>query len=583
MQKLALGLGLVAIVSMMSGCVGGGSAMNVASPIWEAGYSFSYQEQGSYAGASSTQGHTESEEGDFGPILRVYEVLNTTLRADEDPVYVAAYTTHDRSEEDAEEEPQAESGTTTMRAGTLGYAAGDVSFVGFRQTDLTEIPAWLELESDCDATGCTQNVGGLQFAESPEYSFLQFPLTKGKEWKADVDMPNGDDMFGEMAIRLEARVVGWKKVDTPLGSVKAVRVDWAMKPVDVAKYEREAREEAEDEGVELKKFNIEIERSGSVYFSEEYQTIVKSTYQGEYLVEVSGEAEGEEFDFSSRGRNAGEQVLEGVQLVAHAERGLDYFARLALGKATLNDPTGLAPEEVLYSLKVSADKTVVNAAEAESISFTAVPEGVQALPAGHKVAWRLLDASGSAIAKGTGLSFSHEFAEPGEYTAVAEAFDEDGKLTTSTSLTVFANYLKTVAVECPTVAAAIGPSQVAGQCEEATVPVRAGIQYLKVTADVVGPLSTAPIVNQASLVLSDSMGGSQSDSTRTDGGYSIELMMFLDFGIDGKDWTLQLQHSRGVMEQATYTIDLRYDSMPAAEMPMGMALAQSLQAFLGLA
>ncbi|HEX9816005.1 MAG TPA: hypothetical protein VGB18_03405 [Candidatus Thermoplasmatota archaeon] len=562
MRTLASGLVLGLLVAMLSGCVGSGGSLSVSAPVWEAGYTFSYREQGSYSGAVVAQGHGETEKDEWGPRTKVFEVLNTTLEAHGEPVYLAAYAIEDGSDED---ETRMEAQGENMQFG--GIRMADVSFVGIRQRDLLEIPAWLDMDADCTQNGCTQSVDGLKFAEAHQWSFIQFPLEKGKKWSTDMDIQNGgDDFFGDIKIRYDAKVVGLKTVETPLGSIQAVRVDWTMKPIDLEAYKAQVREEADDADQNLEEFDIELDRAGSFYYSEEYATVVKSSNRGEYFVEIRGKQGGQEFDFSARGQEVYESVLEGARLVPKAERGLDYVLRLATGKASLGNATGVKPEQVSYGLKIVADKNVVNAADSEAIAFKASIVGAPALPEGHKVKWRLIDVSSKNVAAGEGLSFNHPFASPGEYTATAEAFDAAGTLTTSHAVTVYANYLKTTPAQCPVVAAQLG-NALDQACDRVDVPVLPGVQYLRVTAQVESPLGNVPALNVAQLFVGDHVGNSESDATREGGEYAVEIWMFWQYLIDGEPWKASLRHQRGVLEEVTYTVDVRYDAAPAMTMP----------------
>lgn len=563
MRNLTVGLVLFTFLSMMSGCVGGGGSLNVSSPVWEAGYAFSYREFGSSTSVVSAEGETETQDDEWGPLIRSFEILNTTLEADGEPVYLAGYTVVDQSVDAPrpEERDSGRQGATSMRADMASPMPPSVMFMGFRQRDLQEIPAWVSFDSSCNEQGCTYQAGAVEFADDRGFSHLDFPLEKGKKWSSQREVDG--DFFGDLKVEYSARVNGLKTVSTPLGDVKAVRVDWTMRPVDIEAYKREVRDEADDADVELERFEIELQQTGSFYYSEEHMTIVKTTSRGEFLVEFKGNDDGESFEFKSRGSNVRESTLDGIRLVPRAERGLDYILRLATGKAQLSDPGGSTLERVKYGLKVVADKTVVNAAEAESITFNATVEGAAELPEGHFVKWRVLDAVGTDVGTGSGLTLTHEFAQPGEYTVMAEAFDEKEEMTTSNGITVFANFAKTISVDCPLAPGRIG-GVYASSCQSVPIPVRPGIQYLRVVADVRSPTALVPALNVAELSVSDRAGNSESDSGREDGQYSVEVQTFWQFLVDDQDWTVDLNHQRGVLEEVTFTVDLRYDGVPDA-------------------
>jgi hypothetical protein len=573
-MRLRFSVAIALLVPVFSGCVGFGESVHVEAPQWKAGYSFSYVEKGSYAGAASVNGHSETEEDTYGPQTRVFEVLNTTLEADDDTVFLTAFTISDQNDKE-------QSLASDQKSGERSFVSNaNIQFMGFRQRDLQEIYAWLRVDAECTNAGCAPRVTGLEFSDPPEWTLLDFPLTTGKRWSYtsdDVDLE--EEFFGDLPIRFQAKVGGWKTVDTPLGKIKAVRVDWTFKPTDIDAYEERIKAEAREEGAKLTKFNIDLERSGTLYYSPEYQTTVQSTQRGTYLLEIQGSEDGQEFDLTARGRETHEAVLDGARLLPKTERGLDYIARLYFGKTGLNDPTG-AGEALRYTLAVAADQTVVNAFEKESVSFTAKPDGVEQLPAGHKVSWRVVGYDGQSVANGEGLAFTHAFDAPGEYDVVAQAHDAKGNLTASGQVTIFANYIGTIPVECPDVMVTLVAST--GTCPGIKLPVRDGIQYLKVRAEVASPLGAVPGLNQAQLVVSDPEGNEQMDPLREQGAYEVEVWWFYEYEVGATDWDAQVRHQRGVLEQVTYEVTLLYDEAPEFDWQwdFGVGTANALREWL---
>lgn len=554
MRQIAWVLVVAAIGPAFSACMGLGGSFSVGAPSWQPGFSFAYTSSGSYSYAVAANGETETRDGTWGPETHIAEVLNTTLEADGEPVYVLGFQTVERDEA-PEDDPESEAVQDV--AGRFGLPVGGVSFLGIRKRDFQEIPAWLNTRSDCDTSGgCTTEVVGLEFGDAPPYSMLEFPLEKGKDWSHDLDAADTqlDDFADDLRVRFEAHVVGLRNVPLPMGDARAVRVDWRIAPTNLDEYNTRIREEAEKEGADIDRFEISFSRSGSVYFSENYMTIVQSEWRGDFAVEIRGKApDGEEFDFTQRGNDQGKNVLEGARYVGRAERGLDYFARLHDGKVSLQDPTGQSLDRVRYSIRVNASKTVVNAAESEAAEFAAVVEGVEALPEGHSVAWKVRDFVGGVVATGTGLAFSHTFDEPGQFVVEAEGHDESGNVTASGGVDVAANYQASVQVDCPPVAG-VG----LGTCEAIPVPVRPGIRYLKAEAAVDSPVGFVPALNAAELVLEDPDGHDETGNRNGDR-YTIEMFQFFRFEVGDEDWTLQLQQQRAVLESATYEVDLRYD------------------------
>lgn len=564
-MKTTLLLLLTLLIPAFAGCTGNGAPFNVDAPQWAAGYAFAYRIDGHYSYDAKQDGNRDQESGEIGPDVQVIEVLNTTLLGGKEPAYLVAV---GRGELD---DPQ-----------SRGL---HVQLSGVRKDDLAFIRLRVDAASNCNEGTCINTIQGVAPLAAPDDVYLDFPLTRGKTWAGIAGDYDGEG-FGDEMTGLEfvttARAVGRRAIDTPTGRINAIQVDVTTTPTNTDEFLSNVRKQLEAEGGRLDSIGLDASTRTRLWYSPDHLVVVKSETVSTQSAHARGRNEdGKKFDFSFTGNSRINQALTGAKLVPRAERDLAYAARLLFGQTPLLDPSGLSPVPIDYSLDLTASKTRVNAADAENVSFDAKILGVDRLPDGHKISWRIRNLEGNVTAEGAGTNFTVPFREPGEYAVEIEARDAKGNITASDGLSLVADYIRTLRVDCPDV----GFSGVAGHCPKQPLPVRVGIQRLTITAKPIGTLPTTPLTSRV-LELLDANGRRVArDTSPSSNTYSIEIQNLADRAIDGRDYTMQLLLDRAFLEDAEYSISLLYGSDPhrapvEAPKPRPATAAQLLHAAL---
>ena len=552
-------LGLVA--ASMAGCVGGGRAFSVDAPAWQPGYSYSYSEEGDYSEKARAAAGDEKDDGEdsghFGPITQVFEVVNTTLGPRDEPAYLLVATRP--TKEGADEGKAAPQNCGPIACPNMPVI--DNTLVGMRKGDLERVAVGFESRIENCNPSCTVELRNLNIGAGPDLRYLDFPLTRGKSWGGKVDggpTVNGGAPKGDAGIKMSARAGPRTTVDTPLGRIDVVHVEFSYDLYGLDQIRKQLVEEAKEGGVHVEKFELSIHSMRHVYYSEAYQAVVKTDYSSDERVFLKARTrDGTRVEAEAESHVRGTRVLTGAHLIPRPERNLDEVARLLANQLPIADPTGRAYRPVDYGLDVSVDRATVNAADTPTVTFTTKLVGREALPDGHSVRWRIVGPMGTSVAEGAGLSFTHAVNEPGAYTAEVEAVDASGNLTTSDGASVVADFRKTIKVDCPNVA--VEPN-VKG-CPTTPLPVRPGIGRLKIDAKATGPLAPA---SSDRLQLRDTKTGQANDNTASSGTYSIEVTDFSKWTVGAQDWTIQLSQQRAVLEDVEYVVDLDYGGAAAS-------------------
>jgi len=528
-----------------SGCLDDGESLSLGRPVWSSGYAFSYEMTG-----QSTEEENHVGDGDsgrssnsdtLGPISINIEVLNTTMHAGDDPVYLAALTSRDTNRESA------------PAPFIMNFAA---SLTAYRQRDLAEVVVDLvSSHRSCEDGACeSAKITAVGFGESPDMTYLDFPLTKGKSWSS----PAADD--DELGWIVRAEVGSPKTVQLSVGSVRALPVVFKYSATNLDKFIEDQKRESDGQ---VDSYDFRPTRQLTVYYADDYQTVVRSVTDVGLDIRASGKDEqGRPAMFEGHYEAHIEQVLTGARLVALPERGLDYISQVMDGTIDLIDPSGHARRPVGYTLAVDPARRVVNAAEEPDVSFSAKVVGDPAAFQGHAVTWRLVDYFGNQVAAGEGVAGAHRFDEPGYYTAEFEARDADGQVTAAASGFILANYAKSTQVTCTLVTPVpITP------CPDASAPVRPGIRSATVAARVSSPLD---VLSQGTLVLTDPAGREWRSSTASGGRYEIIVDDFTDAAVGDEDWVLSFEDLLAVQQVIGYEVELSYDpSTPVVAHEMG--------------
>jgi hypothetical protein len=523
-----------------SGCLDDGSSLSLDRPLWSSGYSFAYEIRGESNREEKYVGGDESGQGSetdkIGPYTSTIEILNTTRRNGDVPLYLGAMTMRSTDE------------PAMKMPGML-----EAQLTAYRQRDLASVPVNAGLQRDCEgstsaptAVDCTSKLGPLQFGDDPEVTYLDFPLHKGKTWSKDAsDVAGFDD--ADLKWNVHAEVGSPTTVRLPMGSVRALPVDFKFTPLDLDEFVREQKEDADGD---VDAFDFRPYYHLKVYYAEDYQTVVRSEVVYRLDVRWSGhDDEGKAAGMEGHYEASVEEVLVGARLVALPERNLDYIGRVLGGEIDLNDPVGQARRSAGYTLEVIPSQSVLNAADKPVLRFEAKVKGDPLAFEGHTAKWRLLDYVGKEVAAGDGLSGSKTIDGPGHYTIEFETRDAADQVTAAATAFVVANYEANVHVECPMV----GVDLVLPMCPGTTVPVRPGIQSVVVSAVVASPL--APLV-RGTLTLSDSDRRQWTDNSSP---YGIVVTDFSDADVNEQDWTLEFSQLAEVSQGLDYVLRLTYD------------------------
>lgn len=493
---------------------------------WKPGYMWGYAMEGSIQGSISfsEDGKVVEEEQYPGEMedlsaQTAYRVLNTELQHDGKPVYLVAVAGSNAA-------------MATPIAPGLDVGTDSTHLLGFLQSTLEPLGVSYSLV-DCDR--CPAGIrepNTLRFHDVPTYPWVKFPLKQHDTWAGDL---MGMVDSGQ---RMQSSVRGMLTVDGP-GDVKvdAIRVSHTLDVSGLELLKKEALEEAEREGIKVNAFDVSQTITSEVLYAPSlHNVLAQTTYVSSYM----------HLDFEEDGHHrVGDMQLEGTvttRLVSYDLTEGPQVPLEGLGKA-LEVPIDLPAvpgQEPTGSLRITADRSVVNAAEEPSVRFTTQVAGNATADS-----YTLYDASGDAIAAGKGGDFTFKVKEPGTYKATVVGDDGNGR-TLRSSTEVVADYQLTVPANC-------GLANVLGfpNCDALDLPVRPGIQWLEVKATR-APLAVEP--GYGSLQLYDGQGSYESDGMSGNEA-SITIDSF-DDRMFGEDWELQYYPYVGVLEDVEYTVTL---------------------------
>lgn len=536
-------LAVLALVTVgVAGCLD--DFGTVEAPEWKTGYSFAYAGTSSYQvdavqkenGQVVDEAHEEEEDEPFDYFL---EVLDDDYDAAGQPVYLSALTVPAVTE-------------ALLEGGFEGPAAFPV---GVRHRDLAMVYPSTQYQQQCLNDDCESRMD-FQFSEPQEdYTYLDFPLTKGDVWSYTEE---GADL--DVTIRFEAE--GAQSVETPAGTYEAVRIAVDLHIDGLDELIADAHAEAAEEGIQVDALELDMDADATIWYSPGLGAVVKTASAYHEYTHVRFQQDGDTYETTVRIAAEGQEVLTGARPVQGPERSATNIMQVFVGGERLIDPTGeAAPVDGAYDLHLSADRYQLNAAEAETVAFTATP--TQTLPGGHSLRIELRGPEGDVVATGTGASLEHRFDDPGVFIAHADAYDADGARQASDAVAVVADYRATVPVDCAPVST--GAVQ-ALACDAVPLPVRNGIRSLEVRAV---PSDTTVLPE---LVVTDPMGG---ETTGDDG---VRIEDFSGYTVDGRDWTARWQPGAAVLEQGHLEIHLAHGGAiggqeAAGALPVGAGVA----------
>lgn len=450
-----------------------------------------------------------------------YRVLSTELKHDGKPLYLVAM----------------DGDQYYAYADTTGYSTahstGMPSLMAFRQDTLQPVGVFY---NGCDRcpVALDEEAGSLHFYDVGSYPWIKFPLKHLATWSEKM----GDHDFGGGEI--ESNVRGMVTVEGPAGKVDVVRITHTLRQEGIDEMREEILAMAEKEGIKVNAFEVSQSMTVELLYAPSLHNVVLSNTQVSASMHVDFEQDGHhrvgdmQMTGTATSRLVSYDLTEGPQ-VEVKDIGKALEVPIELPAVPGQEPTG--------TLRITADASVVNAAEKPAVRFTTKTTGNATAES-----YTVYDANDEAIAAGAGGDFTFKVKEPGTYKATVEGTDGNGRALRS-STEVIADYQVTLPANC-------GPANVLGfpNCDSIEVPVRQGIQWLEVKATRT-PLAVEP--GYGSLQLYD--GGSYQSVGMNGNEATITIDSFEDRML-GEDWELQYYPYAGVMEDVEYTVTLMHSA-----------------------
>ncbi len=503
----------------------------IQAPRWQAGYAFAYDVTGQIEYLLDVPG--EASGGDsfsFGPVPIEKEILSTKFDLDGKPLYV---------------------GAATFPLGHFLAQGMDFEFPDLavyptadRQSDLS--PVGVQISSDGD---------GLEFGPDAPITYLDFPLTHGKRWSTTMKVA---DLFGEAdflegteymdldEVLVQGEVGSMQKLDLPIGTVDAVRVDISYTPIGLQKAVAQARSDAEKFGVDVERLNVQLGVHEIAYYAPEYQSIVKDQFVVRALVDAALDYNGDHWEVYTEATGTALVELTGARLLKGPERSTSEILRILRGDAPVADAHGEIIPESIYDVFIDSDSSRVNAAKSPVVHFSSDLSGVDSLPSEHKLVYKMVRPDGSTYKSAAGkATWDVTVDEPGSYTVILQAIAGDGRVFSQDSMPLVANWHQTISGGCPVVT-----SSTMMPCDRVGLPVNLGVDALSVAAYVNGTTLANGRLTVSSP--SDSFSGSREG----DGAYRIVLEDF-DHRDLGRNWN-GAYSSFGFGENVDYVIDILY-------------------------
>ncbi len=503
----------------------------IKAPQWQAGYAFAYDVTGEIEYMLDVPG--EASGGDsfgFGPLPIEKEILSTQFDLDGKPLYV---------------------GAATFPLGHFLAQGMDFEF-----PDLAVYPT-ADRKSDLSPVGVQISDAGddLEFGPDAPITYLDFPLQHGKRWSSTMkvaelfgqtDFLEGTEYMDLDEVLVQGEVGSMHTLDLPIGTVEAVRVDISYTPIGLQKAVAQARSDAEKFGVDVERLNVQLGVHEIAYYAPEYQSIVKDQFVVRALVDAALNYDGDHWEVYTEATGTALVELTGARLLKGPEQSTSDILRILRGEAPVADAHGEIIPESTYDLFLEDNVRLVNAASSPSLTYSTDISGVDALPTGHKIVFKMIAGDGSTYKTSSGApSWDVVVDEPGSYTVVAQAIAGDGRVFAQDSMPLVANWHQTINGGCPLVS-----SSTMIPCQEVDLPVNHGVDHLTLAAYANGTSVTYGQLN----VYSDS--DSYQGSRDGDGAYRVSIDEFNARDI-GRSWT-GAYSSFGLGERVDYVIDIIY-------------------------
>ncbi len=515
---------LVAVA--VAGCTARGESATIEAPAWSPGFTWAFEGSFAYSFKEFYDGETdaENESGQY----RVKEVVvNTGFEFQNESTFATVRSVQSDSDE-------------------LPVPVDRPYLAAYRQRDLKPLHVEGLRSESCNTAGdCTANLQKFHFEDPrPGVDFLPFPIHTGDTWGGTYELYDG------IMMRVTAEAGRLVKLDTPLGTIEAMRIDMRRTATNLAETLSEMQKEAREEGYEIQDLRADIRYEEVLYFSPAYKNLVQYTMVGgqRFSATVPSEDGGtQKVSFESRVEE--HSVLSGARLVAGPERGLEEIGNMLATGEGLDNVTGTPIPESTFTIAIRAVDSSVNAFDHEAGRFEATLEGNDALPEGHQLRWNLLDRNGRIVANQTGNVFEPVPPGAGRYSVVLDAIDAQGAVVANAGSVLIANHQGTMHTSCGIVTAR--PLLQVGACESLPVPVHLGatLLHISATGDQQNPL--------AELRVYDALGRDV-PVQQTGRVYSVALESFEGYNLGHEPWTAIWGASLGVLEGATIDVSVLY-------------------------
>ncbi len=490
-RALLVSASMVAVV--LAGCATVGSEVNMEGPDWKPGYHWAFDITNEETGFEIIDGEEEPIDESERFKFRM-EVANTTVVVDGERLY---HSVTQVTEDGEERNPWFD-----IRR------ARDLATVGFGFSTMS---------------GCAQGDCGSMTIGFTEYhldalTLVDFPLHTGKRWVDEETEEIEEGLI--VGVAIDGHVQGGALVDTGVGQVEAARIVRTERPIGIDAYERFVIEEAEAEGYDVQEYNIDFSAQQILYWSDTYQTFVRSDEVVTYEEKVRADGPEGQIEYHVRVSETTTSILEGARLVAGPEVPIDDLGSYLLGEQLVRDPTGQAVAEVSYTLTMDPPSGVTNAAE-PATSFDAVVTGDGA--EGHTFHWSTLDREGNVVDTGEGTSYIPAPGKPGRFTVQLETRNANGTVAAVGGALV-ADWIATQTMGC-------GPATVWPMgCDDIDIPLHAGAKSVRVAVSPLTPtVSSLTLRSPLGYTISSSVEGSERVAFQDD----FQFIM-----LDGQDWSV---------------------------------------------
>jgi len=524
----------------------------IQAPAWKSGYAWTYEITGEVDYNVDIPGEF-SDDGSFSiPAFTVKkEILNVNdFEAGGEKLYVGAASL-----------PIGyilEMGMFDM--GDDGFGKLDMFPTADRQRDLAPVPAWPDYQDG--------QLQGLSFGEAsfiPD-DYIRFPLEHGKRWTDTVQfdefvLPEGEmeEYVGITAVKMVAEAGKMETLALPIGATRAVRLDFSYQPVGLQKAIADMREDAEDYGINVERFTVQIGLHEIAHYSPEYQAVVRDQFVLSVVVDLAFTLpDGQRFAGLLEVGASTVAELTGADLNELPDRSLDEIMAKLEGRDPIKDASGKGLDPAsLYQLSLTSSADVVNAAEPKAVTFEVSTDREDGLPDGDSLLYIIRDGTGAKVDSGVlgGDVLQYTFDEAGVYTVTVSAVNGNGAMISQASSQVAANWIKTTQAECEDYSTFLS-----SECGSAAVPMRAGLKNVVLEARVDHVL---PTLGQDRIQLYDGQGALIATAySQGSGVYRIELSAD-DLDLMKPAGALRYTPEVGATETLDYDVRAYYSAVPA--------------------